>query len=73
MEKLEELASLQNQSEVVRFQDKIGEQNFHKYIKKVFEPVTDTTKITSEKLAKTKTEFSINNNKALENLNNKHL
>ena len=30
LEKLEELASLQNQVKVVRLQDRLGEQNFHK-------------------------------------------
>ena len=73
MEKLEELASLQNQVKVVRLKDKLGEQNFHENIKKVLEPVTDTIKITSEMLTKSITENSITNNKALENLNNKLL
>ena len=40
IEKLEELALLQNQVKVVKLQDKLGEQNFHEDIKKVFEPVT---------------------------------
>ena len=30
LEKLEELASLQNQVKVVRLQDRLGEQNLHK-------------------------------------------
>ena len=42
-------------------------------MKKVFEPVTDTIKNTSEFLTKTVTEPSKENNKALENLNNKLL
>ena len=37
-------------------------------MKKVFEPVTDTIKNTSENLTKTKTEPSKQNNKAPENL-----
>ena len=73
MEKLEELASLQNQGKVVRLQDKHGKQNFHEDMKKVFELVTKSLENTSEKLTKTITETSIINNKALENLKNKLL
>ena len=73
LEKLEELASLQNQVKVVRLKDKLGEKNFHENIKKVFEPVTDAIKITCEMLTKSIKESSIINNKALENLNNKIL
>ena len=73
LEKIEELASLQNQVKVVRLQDKLGEQNFYENIKKAFEPITDTIKKTSENLARPFTETSIKNNKALENLNNKLL
>ena len=40
---------------------------------KVFEPLTDTINKTSENITKTITESSINNNKAIENLNNKLL
>ena len=40
---------------------------------KVFEPLTDTLKKTSENTTKTITEISINNNKAIENLNEKIL
>ena len=40
LEKLEDLVSLQNQVKDVRLQDKLGEQNFHEDMKKVFEPVT---------------------------------
>ena len=47
-------------------------QNFHEYIKKVFEPVTKSIQDVSEEVTKTKTETSQNNNKALEILNNKH-
>ena len=42
-------------------------------MKKVFEPITDSIKNTSEIFSKTITESSIENNKALENLNNKLL
>ena len=69
LEELEELvASLQNQVEEVRLQDKLGEQVFHENLKKVFEPVTDTIENTSENLTKTITETSFKNNKALEKL-----
>jgi len=34
LEKLEELASLQNQVKAVRLQDKLGKQNFHEDMKK---------------------------------------
>ena len=73
LEKLNEAVSLQNQVKVVRLQDKLGEQNFHEDMTKVFEPLTDTLKKTSENITKTITENSINNNKAKENLNEKVL
>ena len=41
---LNELASLQNQVQEVRLQDKLGKQNFHEDKKKVFEPVTKSIK-----------------------------
>ena len=70
LEKLGELVSLQNQVKVVKLQDKLGEQNFHEDMKKVFEPVTKSLKNTSENLTKAITETSIKNNQAIENLNN---
>ena len=70
LEKLEELVSLQNQVKVVKLQDKLGEQNFHEDIKKVFEPVTKSLENTSENITKTLTETSIKNNLAIENINN---
>ena len=73
LEKLNEAVSLQNQVKVVRLQDKLGKQNFHEDMTKVFEPLTDTLKKTSENITKTITEISINNNKAIENLNEKIL
>ena len=73
LKKLEELASLQNEVKVVRLQDKLGKQNFHEDMKKVFEPVTKSLENTSEKLTKTITQTSIKNNQELENLNNKLL
>ena len=70
---LNEAVSLQNQVKVVRLQDKLGNQNFHEDMTKVFEPLTDTLKKTSENVTKTITESSIKNNKAIENLNEKVL
>ena len=71
LEKLNELVSLKNQVKVVRLQGKLGKQNFHEDMKKVFEPVTKSIKDVSEEVTKTMTENSIKNNQALENLNNK--
>ena len=73
LQNLNELVSLQNQVKVVKLQDKLGEQNFHEDMKKVFEPVTKSLESTSENITKTLTEKSINNNKAIENLNEKIL
>ena len=57
----------------VRLQDKLGKQNFHEDMKKVFEPVTKSLENTSENITKAITESSIKNNQAIENLNNKLL
>ena len=73
LEKLNELASLQDQVKAVRLQDKLGKQNFHEDMKKVFEPVTKTIKDVSEDITKTMMKTSKENNLALENLNNKLL
>ena len=73
LEKLEELVSLQSQVKAVRLQDKLGKQNFHEDMKKIFEPVTKSLENTSENLTKAITESSVENNKTIENLNNKLL
>ena len=73
LEKLEDLVSLQNQVKVVKLQDKLGKQNFHEDMKKVFEPMTDVIKSTSENLTNAITDSSIKNNQAIENVNNKLL
>ena len=73
LKNLNEAVSLQNEVKVVRLQNKLGEQNFHEDMTKVFEPLTDTLKKISENITKTITENSINNNKAIENLNEKVL
>ena len=71
--KFNELISLQDQLKAVRLQDKLGKQNFHDDMKKVFEPVTKSLKNTSQVITKTITETSIKNNQAIEKLNNKLL
>ena len=73
LETSNELVSLQNQVKAVRLQDKLGKQKFHEVMKKVFEPVTESLENTSQDITKTITETSIENNQALENLNNKLL
>ena len=73
LENLEELVSLESQIKTVRLQDKLGKQNFHEVMKKVFEPVTKSLENTSQVLTKIITETSIKNNQALQNLNNKLL
>ena len=70
LEKLNELASLENQVKVVKLQDKLGKQNFDEDMKKVFEPVTKSLENTSENITKAITETSIKNNLAIENINN---
>ena len=73
LEKLNELVSLQDQVKTVRLQDKLGKQNFHEDMKKVFEPVTKSLEKTSQDITKTLTETSKENNLAFENLNTKLL
>ena len=73
LENLNELASLQDQVKAVRLQDKLGKQNFHEDMKKIFEPVTKSLETTSQEVTKTITETYIKNNQAIENLNNKLL
>ena len=73
LQNLNEAVSLQNQVKVVRLQENLGKQNFHEDMEEVFEPLTNALKKTSENITKTITENSINNNKAIENLNEKIL
>ena len=70
---LNDAVLLQNQVQEVRLQNKLGDQNYHEDINKFFKPMTDELKNTSEKITRTLTENSINNNKAIENLNEKIL
>ena len=73
LEKLEELASIHNQVEEIRLQDKLGKQNFHGNMKKIYEQPIDKIRDTSRDISKTVKEKSIKNNKALESLNDKLL
>ena len=49
----------------------LGEQNYHEDTKNLFKPMTDTIRNTSENVIKTLAENSVNNNKTIENLNEK--
>ena len=71
LEDFNQLISLQSHVKAVRVQEKLGQQNFHEDMIKVFEPVNDTVKNTSEGSTKTMTLTSKENNIALENLNDK--
>ena len=73
LELLNKLASLQDQVKAVRLQEKLGKQNFHEGMKKVFEPVTKSIENTSQDIRKTIMETPLKNNQAIENLNNKLL
>ena len=73
LQKLNDAVLLQNQVQEVRLQNKLGDQNYHEDINKFFKPMTDELKNTSEKITRTLTENSINNNKAIENINEKIL
>ena len=67
------MVSLQDQVTTVRLQDKLGKQNYHEDMQKVFEPVTKSLEKTSQDITKTITETSVKNNQAIENLDNKLL
>ena len=73
LENLNELVSLQDQVKTVKLQDKLGKQNFHEDMKKVFELFTKSLENTSQYITKAITETSLENNQAIENLNNKLL
>ena len=73
LKNLNELVSLQDQVKAVGLQDKLGEQNYHQESEKLFEPVSKTLEKTSQDKTKTITENSNNNNRAIENLNERIL
>ena len=56
---LNELVSFENPVKNVKLQDKLGKQNFHENMEKVFEPVTKSINDVSEEATKTMTEESI--------------
>ena len=64
---------MESQVKAVRLQNRLGKQNSHEDMKKLIEPVSKSNKDVSEEVTKTKTETSANNNKVIENLNNKFL
>ena len=73
LEPLKELISLEGQVKALRLQEKLGKQNFHEDMKKVFEPVPKCNKDVFEEVTRTMAETSIKNYKALENLSEKFL
>ena len=73
LQKLNELILLKDQVREVKLQDKLGDQNYHEDATKLFKPMTEEIKNTSEKIIKTLTENSINNNETIENINEKIL
>ena len=48
LENLNHLVSLRSQVKALRLQDKLGKRNFEEDMKKIFEPITDTVKLTAE-------------------------
>ena len=71
LQKLNESSLLESQVKAVRLQNKLGEENFHEDLKKVFEPVANSIKDVSDEVLKTMTEHSNKNNKPIENLKEK--
>ena len=52
LEKLNDLVSFQSQVKALRFQDKLGNQNFHEDLTKLFETVTKSTEGICENVKK---------------------
>ena len=50
LEIINALVSLESQVKAVRLQDKLGKQNFHEDMKKIFERVTESNKDVSEEV-----------------------
>ena len=73
LQKLNNSVSLRKQVKVIRLQYKLDKQNFHEDMKDVFEPLSNTLKDTSESITKIIAETSINNIKAISDLNEKVL
>ena len=64
LENLNELVSLESQVKAVRLHDRLGKQNFHGNMEKVFEPFTKSIENISEEVTKTMTENCIKINQA---------
>ena len=64
---------LQSQVKALGLQNKLGKQNIHEDMEKLFEPVTKTSKDASGDVIKTIIETSSENNKALANINGRLL
>ena len=73
VENLNMFFSLQNQKKVLRLQDKLGKQHSHEDMEKVFEPETEIEKDVSQDITRILKKTSIEDNKALSNLNYKDL
>ena len=73
LDELNELILLENQANEIRLQDKLGKQNFHENIKKCLKQLLKKNENTSEDSTKTMMLTSKENNKALENSNEKLL
>ena len=72
-EKINELIKIQSPVEELELQDRNGKQNFHEDVRKQFEPVTDKFLKTFEDLTTTMMLTSKENNRALDDLNDKLL
>ena len=73
LESLKKLISLYNQLKAVRLQGKLGKENFHEDMKKVFEAITDILKDIFYDITEKITKTSNKNNIALDNINDKVL
>ena len=71
LENINNIVSLHSQTEALGLQDKLGKQNFHEVMKKVFEPFTKTIKDVPKDVAETMSEISEENDKAQAILNKK--
>ena len=71
LQNLNKLVSLQNQVNELRLQKRLGEQNYHQNRNRLFEPMTDAIKNTSQNITETMTETCFKNNQTIENLNTK--
>ena len=69
---MEALDDLQSKARHNRVVEKLGKQGFHYDVKEIIEPITDTTKKSSEEITKTITETSIKHKETIENLNDKN-